>query len=301
MDYKNCVYIKDVNNEIETNLNRYVKYCEEDYKKQIFEIVSHVKENKNTKFVLLAGPSSSGKTTTARLLGEYFNSFDLKAKVISLDDFFVNRVDTPKWENGKYNYETVDAIDWKLFDECVNNLLKNGYSKMPTYNFITGEKEFNYETTLAEDEIIIIEGLHSLNPIIDNFIPTNLSVKVYLSPRVNFLDENGNEVIDGKQMRFFRRLIRDAFTRGSSPEHTLQVWPDVKLGEKLYIDPFKNQADYHINSCHNYEVGVYKSILKELNLLEDPILLPYTKLLEKFDMVDKDIVPSSSLLTEFVH
>ena len=301
MESKNYVNIYDVNKEIKENLKRFVKYCEEDYKKQIFEIVSHVKENKTAKFVLLAGPSSSGKTTTARLLKEYFDSFGLKAKVVSLDDFFVNRVDTPKWENGKYNYETVDAIDWKLFDECMNNLLKKGCSRMPTYNFITGEKEFNHQTTLAEDEIIIIEGLHSLNPVIDNFIPTKYSVKVYLSPRVNFLDENGEEVIDGTQMRFFRRLIRDAFTRGSSPEHTLQVWPDVRRGEKLYIDPFKNLADYHINSCHNYEVGVYKSILKELNLLEDPILLPYTKMLEKFDFINKDVVPSTSLLTEFVH
>ena len=298
---ENEVYIKDVNSEVENNIELFVKYCEQDYQKQIYEVVSHVQENKNVKFVLLAGPSSSGKTTTARLLCEYFASFNIKAKSISLDDFFVNREETPKWPDGRYNYESVDSIDWKLFDKCMNNLLKKGESQMPTYNFVTGERHLTYTATLQEDEIIVIEGLHSLNPIIDNFIPNNVSVKVYLSPRVYFLDKNGEEVLDGKKMRFFRRLIRDAYTRGTSPEKTFEVWPDVRRGEVLYIDPFKHTANFHINSTHKYEVGVYKKILKELNLLEHPLLKDFTKMLEKFDYVDKTVVPSTSLLTEFVH
>lgn len=299
--HTNYTEIKKVNEQAKSNLAKYVEDCENNYRNQIVEVVKHIQNDKKLKFVLLAGPSSAGKTTTARLLCENFNKFGLTAKVISLDDFFVNREDTPKWDNGKYNYESVDAIDWKLFDTCINNLLKKGKSKMPTYDFITGIKSLTYEATLQEDEIIVIEGLHSLNPVIDNFIPAEFSVKVYLSPRVNFLDAEGNEVMNGKQMRFFRRLIRDSFTRGTPPEKTVLVWPDVQRGEVLYIDPFKDSAHYHINSCHYYEVGVYKSILKELNLLDSDILKEFTHKLKEFDYVNKDVVPNSSLLTEFVH
>ena len=301
MKTTNIIKIQEINENVKNNLNNYIEECENNYKGQIAQIVKRIQNNKEIKFILLAGPSSSGKTTTARLLCENFAKFNIKAKSISLDDFFVNREDTPRWEDGSYNYESVDAIDWKLFDTCMSNLLTNKKSSMPTYDFITGIKTISYETTLDDNEIIVIEGLHSLNPIIDNFIPTNKSIKIYLSPRANFVDENNNEVMNGKQMRFFRRLIRDAFTRGTNPSQTLQVWPDVRKGEVLYIDPFKDLADYHINSVHPYEVGVYKSILKELNLLDNKELSSFISLLDKFDFVDKTVVPDSSLLTEFVH
>lgn len=301
MEHKNYIKISSVNENINKDILSYVKKCEFNYQNQITKIVKQTINDKSKKFILLAGPSSSGKTTTARLLCENFASFGIKAKPISLDDFFVNRDETPKWEDGRYNYESVDAIDWKLFDTCMSNLLNNKKSSMPTYDFITGIKSITYETTLEDNEIIVVEGLHSLNPIIDNFIPKNNSVKIYLSPRVNFVDDDNNEIMNGKQMRFFRRLIRDAFTRGTSPKQTLEVWPDVQKGEILYIDPFKDNADYHINSVHLYEVGVYKSILKQLNLLDDSQLAPFVKLLANFDFVEKSVVPTTSLLTEFVH
>ena len=293
--------ITDINENLKNNLQEFVITCENNYKNQIKEIISKVHLNKDIKFVLLAGPSSSGKTTTARIICENFAKVNIKAKAISLDDFFVNREDTPRWEDGKYNYESVDAIDWKLFDECMSNLLNNKKSKMPIYDFITGKKSLAYESTLEDNEIIVIEGLHSLNPIIDNFIPKNKCIKIYLAPQIEFIDKNNKVVLNGKEMRFFRRLIRDAFTRGTSPNQTLQVWPDVVKGETLYIDPFKDLADYKINTVHPYEVGVYKSILKQLNLLNDKQLKSHLDKIAEFDLVDKSIVPNDSLLTEFVH
>lgn len=301
LEENNLVDISEINSEIANNLQSFVNWSETEYQKQIINIVDSFQNNKHLKFVLLAGPSSSGKTTTARLICENFKEFNIKAKPISLDDFFVNRVNTPRWEDGRYNYESVDSIDWKLFDECMSNLLNNKKSKMPTYDFISGTKTMDHEITLEDNEIIVIEGLHSLNPVIDNFIPTVYSVKVYLSPRIHFYNKDGKEVLNGREMRFLRRLIRDAFTRGASPEHTFEMWPDVVLGEQLYIDPFKKDADFHINSIHLYEVGVYKSILKEMNLLNSPLLAKYAIKLAEFDDVDKNIVPKTSLLTEFVH
>lgn len=295
------IKIATINENLKDNLQEFVFNCENQYKNQIKEIVSKVYLNKNIKFVLLAGPSSSGKTTTARIICENFAKVNIKAKPISLDDFFVNREDTPRWEDGKYNYESVDAIDWKLFDECMSNLLNNKKSKMPIYDFITGKKSLAYESTLEDNEIIVIEGLHSLNPIIDNFIPKDKCIKIYLAPQIEFINNSGKTILNGKEMRFFRRLIRDAFTRGTSPSQTLKVWPDVIKGETLYIDPFKDLCDYAINTVHLYEVGVYKSILKQLNLLDDKGLKVHLDKITEFDFVDKSVVPSDSLLTEFVH
>lgn len=301
IEHNNLLKISEINNNAKENLDFFVKYSEGEYRKQIYELTNRIQENKNIKFILLAGPSSSGKTTTARLITEYFNDFDIKAKTISLDNFFVDREETPLWSNGKPNYESVDAIDWKLFDKCIHNLIEKGECLMPTFNFLTGEKVFNETLTLKEKEIIVIEGLHALNPIIDNFIPVYANVKVYISPRVYFIDDNGNYILNGIEMRFFRRLIRDAFTRGASVEKTLEMWPDVLKGENLYIKPFKDRADFHINSCHNYEVGVYKSILMEMELLDNPLIKDRTEKLQLFDKIDKSIVPKTSLLTEFVH
>lgn len=301
MDRTLKVKISDINKNLTVNTNKYIEECENNYKIQIQQIVNQVSNNKNIKFVLLAGPSSSGKTTTARIICENFKKLNILAKPISLDDFFVNREETPRWEDGRYNYESVDSIDWKLFDECMNNLLKLKKSKMPIYDFITGTKSMAYETTLQDNEIIVIEGLHSLNPIIDNFIPTEKSIKIYLAPSVNFINNENINIINGTELRFFRRLIRDAFTRGTSPKETLIVWPDVLKGEALYIDPFKDTADFKINTIHPYEVGVYKLILKNLNLLDDKNLQPYLDKIKEFDFLDKNIVPKDSLLTEFVH
>ncbi|MBQ0017080.1 MAG: hypothetical protein KBT30_00430 [Clostridiales bacterium] len=289
-----------MNNCVIKNAIEYIDLCESEYKSQMEKIVEYIKLNNEIKFILLAGPSSSGKTTTAKLLKQNLEANGYNAKTISLDDFFVERSETPLWDDGRPNYETVDSIDWKLFDDCVHNLLTDGKSLMPTYNFITGEKEFHETLTLNNKDIIIIEGLHALNKIIDNFINTNLSLKIYLAPSVEYI-KNDETLLDGLTVRFFRRLIRDLYTRGSNPDKTLEEWKDVIEGEKLYIDPFKNTAQFTINTAHPYEVCVYKDILKFLNLDTHEVLKDKVKIFENFSSISKDNVPQDSLLQEFVH
>lgn len=297
---KYMVQLSALNRELINNLPAFVESCEINYNSQMEKIMEYLKLNEEIKFILLAGPSSSGKTTTARILSQTLEKNGFNAKPISLDDFFVERKETPLWDNGKPNYETVDAIDWKLFSACMHKLLTEGKTIMPVYDFITGTKSFTSELTLSANDIIIIEGLHSLNPVIDHFIPTNKSLKVYLSPSIVYL-KNEQEVMDDITLRFFRRLIRDAYTRATSPERTVSEWEDVRRGEKLYIDPYKNTASFSINTSHPYEIAVYKGIIKQLNLDENESIKP---LLTGFDSVvalDKSIVPANSLIQEFVH
>ena len=297
---KLIININQLNNDIKNNAENYIKLCEENYIGQMEKIVESVKMDNQIKFIRLTGPSSSGKTTTANLLAEKLIENEYHAKVISLDDFFVDREKTPLWENGDYNYETADAIDWQLFDECINNLLTKGGSKMPTYNFYTGTHTFDKILTLHEKDIIIIEGLHSLNPIMDNFIKSNLCLKVYLAPFVDYVLDD-KVVLNSIEMRFFRRLIRDVYTRGTSPEETLLIWNKVMLGEKLYIDPFKDTANFTINTAHPYEICIYKYIIDELKLNENKSFEEKLNQLKDIARLNKKYCPANSLLQEFVH
>ena len=297
---KYIVKVSQMNNKLLNDLNNYISVCEHNYKSQMEKIVEYFKINSEIKFILLAGPSSSGKTTTARLLKECLEQNGFNAKSISLDDFFVERVDTPLWDNGKPNYESVDSIDWKLFSTCTHNLQTQGKSVMPTYDFITGTKSYNTELSLKQNDVIIIEGLHSLNPIIDNFIQAKNSLKIYLAPSIMYLRDD-EEIMNEITLRFFRRLIRDVYTRGSTPDKTLYEWDDVRRGEKLYIDPYKSTANFSINSSHPYEVAIYKSIIKELNLEQNERMKPLLKPFDNFVAIDKKSVPKDSLIQEFVH
>lgn len=297
---KNIIEISKLNSKILNNAEDYIEKCENSYKSQMEKIVSFIKLNQEIKFILLAGPSSSGKTTTAKLLCENLEKNGFNAKPISLDDFFVERDFTPLWEDGSKNYESVDAIDWKLFDSCMHNLLTTKKTIMPTYDFISGSKFYTRTLELNDKDIIVIEGLHSLNPIIDNFISTNLSLKIYIAPIIDYI-KNDETIMTGEELRFFRRLIRDVYTRGSTPQRTLDEWESVLLGEKLYIDPYKHTANFTINSSHPYEVCVYKYCLKALNMANYPVLYDRLRPFESVAMLDKKLVPQDSLLQEFVH
>ena len=297
---KNIIEVSKLNSAVLNDAKNYIEKCENNYKSQMEKIVSFIKLNEEIKFILLAGPSSSGKTTTAKLICENLQKHGFNAKSISLDDFFVERIETPLWEDGTKNYESVDAIDWKLFDTCMHNLLTTKKTVMPTYNFITGTKSFDSMIELNDKDIIIIEGLHSLNPIIDNFISTNLSLKIYLAPIVEYI-KNDETIMNGTDLRFIRRLIRDIYTRGSTPEKTMDEWKGVLLGEKLYIDPYKGTANFTINSSHPYEICVYKYCLKDIYSQNFDVVNNKLKSLEFVSMLDKNLVPKDSLLQEFVH
>ncbi len=290
------ITLEEINKNIKKNSKEYINFCENIYKNQVLEAALNVMNNSDVQFILLAGPSSSGKTTTSKILRKVFEEHGYSALELSLDDFFVDRVDTPLWDDGEYNYETFDAIDWTLFSLCMQGLLKGASVKLPTYNFLTGNKEFGDATKLPKNSIVIIEGLHALNPIIDQFIPTNKSFKIYISVNTDIF-KNGCPYLEHESIRLCRRMIRDLHHRGNSIEETLKTWKKVGIGENLYINPFVELAEYTINSFHPYEICVYNKILEEM---KNESLKDTLKKLHHFEKLDENKVPSDSVLQEFM-
>ena len=289
--------IEEIKNNVDLNTKSYVDMCEANYKNQVYEAAMNVINNKDVKFVMLAGPSSSGKTTTSKILKSVFEENGYNALTLSLDDFFVERVDTPLWDDGEYNYETFDAIDWTLFSLCMQGLLKGSAVKLPTYNFFTGNKEFHGETILPKNSIVIIEGLHALNPIIDQFIPSNKTFKIYISVNTDIF-KDGSPFMEHETIRLCRRMIRDLHHRGNSIEETLKVWKKVGIGENLYINPYVDTSEYQIDSFHPYELCIYNKLLNNLSNRDglDDIL---NKLLF-IPKLDETVVPEGSVLNEFM-
>ena len=263
------------------------------------------KKKKEIKIVLMAGPSSSGKTTTSKKLCMYLESYGLHPKVLSMDDYFVERKETPLDEKGKPDYECLEAIDMKLFDKQVEELLKGKTVKVPTYSFLVGKKEFNREVSLGGEDILVIEGIHALDNKILTNIPRSKKYKIYISAltELNLDDHNRVSTTDN---RMLRRIIRDNRTRNNNVEHTLKSWDSVRRGEEKYIFPFQDEADFTFNSALIYEIGVLKTYVEPL-LYSVPQDSPYYEeakrlinFLRLFLPIPADVIPQDSILREFI-
>lgn len=257
------------------------------------------------KIVLMAGPSSSGKTTTSRKLCMYLQSFGLNPKVLSMDDYFVDRKDNPVDENGKPDYECLEAIDMKLFDKQIEELLKGKNIRIPTFNFALGEKEYKKDMQLDEKDILVIEGIHALDSKVLTNIPREKKYKIYISAltELNMDDHNRISTTDN---RLLRRIIRDNRTRNYSVEHTLRTWGSVRRGEEKYIFPFQDDADFTFNSALIYEIGVLKTYVEPLlySVSQDSEYYEEAKrlinFLRLFLPIPADVIPQDSILREFI-
>ncbi len=265
-----------------------------------------VNKKKDVKIILIAGPSSSGKTTSCRKLSMYLRSFGLEPREISMDNYFVDRDKTPKDENGEYDFECLEAINIEAFDRDVKDLLSGKGVKLPTYNFITGQSEPGTEDThLGENEVLIIEGIHALNDRILTSIDRKNKFKIYLSP-LTILTIDIHNRISTTDNRLLRRIVRDNRTRGYNVENTLKAWKKVRLGEEKHIFPNQDAADVVFNTALIYEIGVLKTYVEPL-LYSVPPTSPYYKdatrlinMLKTFLPIPSDAVPDDSLLREFI-
>lgn len=314
--FKECrdwAKIMNIENSVDLNrivsmskINDLIKIDETLKSNRLLEVATEINAKKNKiKLVLIAGPSSSGKTTTSRKLCMYLQSFGLQPKVISMDDYFVERKDTPLDSNGKPDYECLEALDLKLFDKQMANLLKGDKVKIPTFNFALGEKEYKKELQVGPKDIILIEGIHALDNKILTNIPRDKKFKIYISPltELNMDDHNRISTTDN---RLLRRIIRDNRTRGYSVEHTLKVWDSVRRGEELYIFPYQDEADCTVNSASIYEIGVLKTYVEPL-LYSVPKDSPYYEeairlidFLRLFLPIPADAIPQDAILREFI-
>ena len=263
------------------------------------------KKHKTIKIVLLSGPSSSGKTTTSKKLALYLKTMGLKPVPLSMDDYFLERVDTPLDANGKPDYEGTRAIDIKLFNRQLKKLLDGNEVITPTFNFITGKKEFNRPIKLEENSLLIIEGLHALNEIMSKDIPKENKYRIYISPLI-FLNIDNDNRISLTDVRLLRRMVRDYRTRGKSPSTTLSTWYDVRIGEEQYVFPYQDEADVIFNSFLAYELGVLKTYVEPLLYSvppEDPEYHTAMRLLKILKLVipmPSTDIPKLSILREFI-
>lgn len=291
---------------INDNAGEIIKLSEmiQDYK--LLSIAEKITLNKNDiKVILISGPSSSGKTTTSKKLTLYLKTLGLNPHQLSLDDYFLNREDTPLDEDGKPDFESLRAIDVKLFNSQIEKLLKGNKVITPTYNFVLGKKDFNKPIKMNENDILIIEGLHALNDNLLKNIHKKNKYKIYISP-LAFMGIDNDNRMSMTDIRLLRRMVRDNRTRGYSPEHTLLNWDSVRKGEEKYVFPFQDEADIIFNSILAYELGVLKTYAEPLlfSVKEDsPEYLTALRLIEllKFVLpIPSDTVPDVSILREFI-
>lgn len=273
---------------------------------KIAEIAKQLANRPDVKFIMIAGPSSSGKTTFSHRLSVQLRACGLHPHPIAVDNYFVNREDNPKDENGDYDFEALQAIDINLFNQDMGRLLKGEEVEIPSFNFKTRQRQYKGDTLkLGPDDILVIEGIHCLNDELSFSLPKESKFKIYISALTQLNVDEHNR-ISTTDCRLIRRIVRDARTRGATAEETLARWQSVRAGEEKNIFPYQEEADVMFNSALIYELAVLKQYVEPL-LFGIPVDSPYyteaKRMLKFMDYilgVSSDIVPANSLLREFI-
>lgn len=274
--------------------------------KKIGQIAEMIADQKGKKFVMVSGPSSSGKTTFSHRLSIQLRALGINPHPIGVDDYFINRVDSPKDADGNYNYEALECLDLKRFNEDMINLLEGKTVEMPRYNFVTGLRESKGTyLTLGSEDILVIEGIHCLNDRLSYSLPKESKFKVYISALTQLnIDEHNR--IPTTDARLIRRMVRDARTRGASAQDTIRMWPSVRRGEEENIFPYQEDADMMFNSASVYELAVLKQYAEPVlfqiprdseEYVEAKRLL---KFLDYFLGVSSENIPHNSIVREFI-
>ncbi|WP_322182085.1 uridine kinase family protein [Neglectibacter caecimuris] len=300
-------HLEQINEGAVTCPQKMINEVEDAYHEHLKNIARNIREqHRQVRVVMLAGPSSSGKTTTAHLLRAYLSEFGGKAHIISLDDFYLGSGLAPILPNGKYDYESVEALNVEKIRACLKAVTSTGRFSVPRYNFTLGRpeaEERQYE--ISPTDVVIVEGIHGLNPIFTGELSPEVCVKLYVSVKQQIKDANG-EVISPMDLRLVRRIVRDIQFRSTTAEHTISMWPEVVSGEDKYIRPYRISADYTVNSIHIYEPCVLRTVAIPL-LREIAADSPYYRKardlesrLMRFEPVDAALVPKASMLREFL-
>lgn len=299
--------VGDLNDQIcHGNISDLILVQEAQQERRIGEIAREIVERGNVKFVMIAGPSSSGKTSFSHRLSIQLRTLGLKPHPIAVDDYFVDRELTPRHPNGDYNFECLEAIDVERFNQDMMDLLAGKRVEMPRFNFKTGLREYKGDyKTMGPDDILVIEGIHCLNDKLSHSLPQESKYKVYISAltTLNIDEHNRIPTTDG---RLLRRMVRDARTRGASAKRTIQMWPSVRQGEEENIFPYQESADTMFNSALIYELAVLKQFAEPLLFGIKPDEPEYyeakrlLKFLEYFLGITSEKLPNNSIVREFV-
>ncbi len=298
----------DLNEVVSTGeYNELIRLAEAYYNGQLSRIADKIAENrKQIKLILIAGPSSSGKTTTSKKLEVYLQSQGIKTHQISIDDYFYDRDKTPRLENGEFDFESLNAVDVTLFNKHLTKLLDGEKVELPEYNFMLGKREYKGKTLkMGPDDVIIIEGLHGLNDDLTISIERKNKFKIYISPLTQLNIDNHNR-IHTSDTRKLRRIVRDNKYRSHSAAETLKMWKSIREGEEKYIFPYQDEADVIVNSALIYELGILKTYAEPLlfSVPEDDVMYPEAlrliNFLRNFLPIPSDNIPNDSILREFI-
>ncbi len=299
----------DLNEFVTThNYNDLIRISEAKYNSQLASVAEKISDSKNDiKLVLIAGPSSSGKTTTSKKLEVYLRSQGITAHQISIDDYFLDRKDTPRNNKGEYDFESVNAIDLESFNRDMMRLLDGERVLLPEYNFVVGKKEYKRKwLQLKKDtDIIIVEGLHALNDKLTMLVDSKNKYKIYLTP-LSPLNVDNHSRVHTTDIRKLRRMIRDNRSRGNSASDTLTQWNKIREGENKYIYPYIESSDVVINSALLYEISILKIYAEPLLFSIDesnknyPEALRLINFLRNFLPLSSEEVPNDSVLREFI-
>ena len=299
--------VSSLNNKVtKGNVDDIVLLSENIQNNSLFKISETIYNNKKLKLILLAGPSSSGKTTTSKKLELFLKGFGLNPIAISIDNYFVDRDKTPRLPDGSYDFESLNSINVELFNRNLKDLLDGKEVTLPVYNFITGKSELSDESIkLGEKEILIVEGLHALNEELTYSIDKKNKYKIYLCPLTVLSLDNHNR-IRTTDNRLLRRIVRDNRTRGYSASDTLSTWGKVREGEEKYVFPFQDEADVIFNTSLIYELGVLKTYAEPLLYSveeSDPMYKEAVRLLNLLKNIlpiSNDYIPVDSIVREFI-
>lgn len=302
-------YVASLNDLVVSNLDgKFIRIAEALHEKKIAKIADDItRDLTHRKVILIAGPSSSGKTTFAQRLAIQLSVNGLKPVSVSLDNYFVNRENTPLDENGDYNFESIHAIDIELFNHDLKNILSGERVDLPTFNFHSGKREYNGESIqIDKDQPVILEGIHCLNDQLTKEIDPRTKYKIYISALTQLnIDEHNR--IPTTDLRLIRRIVRDNKFRSNDVETTLELWKSVRRGEEQNIFPFQEEADVMFNSALFYELGVLKKYIEPLlrQVQSCSKYYPEAKRLLKFlsyfvVIHDEENIPKTSILREFI-
>ncbi len=299
-------YLSDLNKVVsDCKIENLIKTIEMNYENQLHELAADIIKKK-ARYVLIAGPSSSGKTTTTKKIALQLRSRGYEVLVISVDNYFKNKVDSPKDANGNYDFECLEALDLKLLNKHLKELISGKKVTIPEYNFVTGEKEFeNDPVKLSDNAIILMEGLHSINDAMTPDLDPELKYKVYLSPFIP-LNIDRHNYMSTTDLRLLRRIVRDNRTRATDVGNTITYWQTVRIGEEKHIYPYINNIDKIINTSLVYEVGVLKVFVEPLLYSVQTNHPAYNQArrlinnLRGFYPIPSDYVPEESVLREFI-
>ncbi|MBR6502956.1 MAG: hypothetical protein IKT42_05880 [Clostridia bacterium] len=299
--------LNEINKKAIESPKEFIKICNKEYLENLTNIAARISGDDDIKIVAIAGPSGSGKTTTAHILQERLKKFGETVAVVSLDDFYLSADELPILPDGSKDIESVESLDISLIKKCFEQVISSGKTNLPQYDFKTQVSIHNANPIdIGQKGILIVEGLHAMNPLISDLVERKNIFKIYISVNRSVDDENGVQLLSSRQIRLIRRVLRDDKFRGATATRTLHLWNSVIDGERKYLYCFKDTADIQLVTFHPYELGIYRERFGKMRSTVNKnapcydYFIKTANALERFAAIDSALVPSDSLVREFI-